>query len=562
MIKIIISYLFILVTTIGIGIPLNKWINLTEKNILFTVLVGFFNIIVFSTFYAVFNPLDLSFFLLILFISTLSILINKTLCREIIDKTKNSFLKFSKSSKTFFILIVCTSLIHSSSLPFITDNESYYIQTIKWLNNYGLVKGLANFHVFLSQTSGWHILQSIFSFSFIDSYFNDLNGFLIVLIGFYCIDKWELYKDYKNKNDLFVSLLLMSFFFLYFFVPSPSPDLPIIVITCIVIHLYLDLRQSKLNNQTNLICILILLLILIKVTIAPIVLLLFISIIKSNNIKTMQFFVITSLLAAISFITKNIIISGFPFYPLTMGNNFIEVDWKLNNSLQHLYYKLTSMYGWQVNNWKEFNNLKFIEKFWIWLNLPKLNGIFNKLILLTMILFPIIYRKKKNTYLLYVYFVTQFVIFYSTSPQYRFFLPVFLCMLLLIGIDLFDQKIKLIKSIIYLNLCFLLIVGIFGVKLESITNNNIMKEKVAFKMSQIITPKPNTQFDKLEYSKHDLKNLKYYSPVSESLFFWQTSDGPLPCANQKMIEYFSQNFNHIPQLRSNKIEDGFFSDRP
>ena len=28
-----------------------------------------------------------------------------------------------------------------------------------------------------------------------------------------------------------------------------------------------------------------------------------------------------------------------------------------------------------------------------------------------------------------------------------------------------------------------------------------MKEKVAFEMSQIITPKPNTQFDKLEYSK-------------------------------------------------------------
>ena len=89
-----------------------------------------------------------------------------------------------------------------------------------------------------------------------------------------------------------------------------------------------------------------------------------------------------------------------------------------------------------------------------------------------------------------------------------------------------------------------------------------MKEKVAFEMSQIITPKPNTQFDKLEYSKHDLKNLKYYSPTNESLFFWQTSDGPLPCANQKMIEYFSKNFNHIPQLRFNKIEDGFLSEIP
>lgn len=562
MIKIIVSYLFILITTIGIGISLNKWIKLTNYNILFTVLVGFFNIIVISTFYAVFNPIDLSFFLLILFFSMLNIVINKTVCKEIICKTKNSFSKFSKSSKAFFILIVCTSLIHSSSLPFITDNESYYIQTIKWLNNYGLVKGLANFHIFLSQTSGWHILQSVFSFSFIDSYFNDINGFLIILVGFYCIDKWEFYKDHKNKNDLFISLLLISFFFLYFFVPSPSPDLPIIVITCIVIHLYLDFEQNKLNNQINLICILILLLILIKVTIAPIVLISFILILKSNNIKTRQFFVIASLLAAISFVTKNIIISGYPFYPLSMGNNFIEVDWKLNNSIQNLYYKLTSMYGWQMDNWKEFNNLNSTEKFWTWLNLPKLNGAFNKLIVLTLILFPILYHKRKNTYLLYAFFLIQFIVFYSTSPQYRFFLPVFICMLLLIGVDFFDRKIKLIKSIIYLNLCFLLVVGIFGVTLKSITNNNIMKEKVAFEMSQIITPKPNTQFDKLEYSKHDLKNLKYYSPTNESLFFWQTSDGPLPCANQKMIEYFSKNFNHIPQLRFNKIEDGFLSEIP
>jgi hypothetical protein len=61
------------------------------------------------------------------------------------------------------------------------DNETYYIQTIKWLNEFGFVKGLANLHPFFAQTSGWHILQSAFSFSYLPFSNNDLNGFCLLL---------------------------------------------------------------------------------------------------------------------------------------------------------------------------------------------------------------------------------------------------------------------------------------------------------------------------------------------------------------------------------------------
>ena len=66
------------------------------------------------------------------------------------------------------IMSVITVLIiaQCSTAPFVIDNETYYIQTIKWLNEYGFVRGLANLHISLGQCSGWHILQSAFSFSF------------------------------------------------------------------------------------------------------------------------------------------------------------------------------------------------------------------------------------------------------------------------------------------------------------------------------------------------------------------------------------------------------------
>ena len=65
-----------------------------------------------------------------------------------------------------------------------------------------------------------------------------------------------------------------------------------------------------------------------------------------------------------------------------------------------------------------------------------------------------------------------------------------------------------------------------------------------------------------EFIEYEIQNLKYFSPSKDSLFFWQTSNGPLPCVNKDMIEYFSTYYNHIPQMRTKNIKDGFLSSKP
>jgi len=562
MILILLSYLFILYISLGIGIIFNKWIRLENYNILFTILVGFFIQLIISTFYAIFFSLDFYFFLINLIVSTLSIAFHFSAVKKIIRNTINSFSKFSISSKFLFLFIIILSLIHSSSLPFLTDNESYYIQTIKWLNNYGLVKGLANLHLFLGQTSGWHILQSGFNFSFITSSFNDLNGFLIIITSYFCLEKWETYKSIGNKNDLFISLIIISLVFLFLFLPSPSPDLPTIIIVPILIYLFIESFQNNSSNHINLITVLTILVILIKVTVAPILILLLITLVKTKGFNHWKLPIVLSFIALSSFIIRNIIITGYPLYPLDLGHELINVDWKLNNNLQLIYYQSTSMYGWQMQNWEEFSNLGFIDKFWIWLNLPKINGVLNKLILLSMFLFPFFNYKKKEMLYLYLYFLIQFIVFYTTSPQYRFFLPVLLSISLFIAANLLHRRFQIIKSIFALNLVLLALLGVFGLNLKGVTNNKIMSMKHSLIPSQIVSPRSITQFEDLEFIEYEIQNLKYYSPTKDSLFFWQTSNGPLPCANKDMIEYFSTYYNHIPQMRTENIKDGFFSSKP
>ena len=50
------------------------------------------------------------------------------------------FKKLEKALKLILILITLSIIAQCSTAPFVIDNESYYIQTIKWINEYGFVK--------------------------------------------------------------------------------------------------------------------------------------------------------------------------------------------------------------------------------------------------------------------------------------------------------------------------------------------------------------------------------------------------------------------------------------
>jgi hypothetical protein len=43
--------------------------------------------------------------------------------------------------------------------------------------------------------------------------------------------------------------------------------------------------------------------------------------------------------------------------------------------------------------------------------------------------------------------------------------------------------------------------------------------KTSLNPSQIISPKPITQFEDLEFTEHQVQNLKYFSSSKDSLFF-------------------------------------------
>lgn len=236
MILIILSWIYILFTTINFGFVFDRIIVLKNKDFVITSFLGLFSVTVLASIWAIFGRINVEFHI---FLLVSNLLIYWKFKKNIGDIYKNLFLvigNLGKFLKYYLAIVTILILAQCSTAPYVIDNETYYIQTIKWLNEHGFVKGLVNLHLFLGQTSGWHITQSVFNFSFLYGNFNDLSGFCLMLGMLFSITKFNSYfVEKKSFNFLLVGLLPFASIFYFQFISAPSPDLPVYVLTFFIL---------------------------------------------------------------------------------------------------------------------------------------------------------------------------------------------------------------------------------------------------------------------------------------------------------------------------------------
>ena len=78
-------------------------------------------------------------------------------------KIYTQFWSFLRESPPAFFVILLFTIFFGSYYPFILDHFGYYVPTVKWLSEFGLVKGISNLDPTLGQMSAWHVLQAGFS---------------------------------------------------------------------------------------------------------------------------------------------------------------------------------------------------------------------------------------------------------------------------------------------------------------------------------------------------------------------------------------------------------------
>lgn len=553
MIVIALSWFVLLLFFIPSGIALKSLLNLKSTGNYIPIFLGIFiqclGLSICAFFFKIGIELFITNFLLLI---GLSIWKSKEI-KENLKGIKADLKNLSGISKLCVVSIFIFSLFKCSQFPFIIDNESYYIQTIKWLNEYGYVKGLGNLHIYFGQTSSFHVLQAGFNFNFLTDRSNDINGFLLNLSSIYFITEFEK-RNKINKEIHWIGLVLVFNILFFQFINAPSPDLSIVLISQILFYYFLD-KEDSLDNF-KIITLLFLFLILVKITIAPFVLI--IIYLAYHNKKRILFLLFSGAVVAAVLILKNTIITGYPLYPLNVFP--FNTDWKIPQELLEFISYITQKAGYFKNS--ALHNPTLLQKLDSWLHLDGINRIFNVGMLF---LFGIgIFTKKIQTQIrykiLYIIFLIHFIILLLTSPQFRFFLPEFVFFSVLILNSIFSHfktSIKFIQYAVLISIVLPMILIEF-IDYKNFTENKLHQQTGKFNWHQILLPSENSKYANLEFEKINIGNLNYYSP-KENFFFYGTANGELPCVNKVQIDYLKKKYNFIPQLRNSNLGDGFYS---
>ncbi len=554
MILILVSWFYFFFTFLISGIAFERLLQFENKSITISIVLGIFTQTIFACAAAFFIPLGPEFYAANLLLTLLLAAWNFSNLKTFIFGGTKKYAQLQFSSKAILAIVLGTAVMKSATVPYILDNESYYIQTIKWINDYGFVKGLANLNVAFGQTSPWHVLQAAFNFSFWTNRLNDLNGFLMLVCSAFIVVEYERQLRLKKQATWLIFILIFNALS-FQFINTPSPDFPIFLIGQIVLYLLLEKTDEKQKTERILI-LLVLFLAFIKVTFAPLafVLLIFINFNKPN----IRFTATVGALISVVWIAKNIVLTGFPFYPFSFSP--LDVDWRIpdillaniNNMIKNHEFLLLDGY----------QNFSLFQKFLLWIQFDGVDGFFNKGIVLLLVL--VLFTKNFKTDLKYriayaaVFFHCAFV--FCVSPQFRFFLIDFLFLASILIADI-TSRLKLSKKLVSSVIVFSVIcpIGIiFWGDFKMLTNNKYNQTSDAFLVSQLYLPTPNTRHHDINFKQFREGNLSYYSP-SPNFFFYGTADGPLPCTNVRIIERFKKKYGIVPQLRTGLLKDGFYS---
>ena len=251
--------LLILISILGYGYILNKFIALSDKfidlkNFIFIqglIFVSFFSIIL-NYFVPISN-----------FITLLVIIIGSVIYLYYFYNLK------SKNTEFIFLALVSVFSSFFSFYAGVSDDFIYHFETIKNFKNFNIFE--ISHHRMISYNSNWLFLNAVFSIDFFTSTIFILSSLLYAI---FIYDTYNLYLKGLKNNNFYIGIV--SFFILIFFIgvlnnyKDFGTDIPGVIISfyvlIIIIYFVLDKIVEDLNKSVILILLLVTFAFIIKIT--------------------------------------------------------------------------------------------------------------------------------------------------------------------------------------------------------------------------------------------------------------------------------------------------------
>ena len=224
------------------------------------------------------------------------------------------------------------------------DTDLYHAQAIRWIEEFGIVKGLGNLHSRLAYNSAFFSLQALYSLKFLSGQsLHSLNGLIVYVMLAYAFVSLSFF----HRRRFAASDLIKICFFLYFFLggvhyglASPGTD-----IATLYLVLYLAAKWAEYAEQEaasaigsesalteyGLLCILAVWALTLKLSALTLLLLAVcpaVRLIAGRKWKKIALFMLMGLALLLPFLARNVVVSGYLVFPLAASDPW-ALDWKM-----------------------------------------------------------------------------------------------------------------------------------------------------------------------------------------------------------------------------------------
>ena len=354
MLSVLLDWLIIAITsyTVGYGflrlmsICIGREVSAGKNANVLRLLIGFMLTNVYAEIWSIFSPVNMWAVYILVFIT----LVIAYMCKQDMAETVN----ISKAPKPAVIASVAVIILmaYGSSRGYMHyDTTLYHASAIRWIEEYGVVPGLANLQSRYGYNSAEFAHNALYSFKwYTGRSLHCTTGFLAMVSAHLLYDK-ELFTGRRTIQSVdFVRIGLLYYLGVLFAqMVSPASD----YVANLLIFDILILMLGRVKDRTLpadhyvLISLLAIYGITVKVSLAPMVLIClipFVYYIIKKDVRSILFCIVSGLVIAVPYFIRGYILSGWILYPSTLiklGNP----DWQVPIGEAQYDAKEISMWG-------------------------------------------------------------------------------------------------------------------------------------------------------------------------------------------------------------------------
>jgi hypothetical protein len=270
-----------------------------------------------------------------------------------------------------FILICVLSLIECVDQPKSGDSGLYHVQTIKWIETYGVVPGLGNLHENFALNSMWYPVSALFAFSFLGiQSLHVVNAALFIFAAsFFLAEIADVDRGSQNCTSMIRAAAILFTLFIYKQqIGSPATDMPAALLVWIVLLIFLEKAKDSETLGMSTVNIFIIMLaaysVTVKLSVFPVSILcaylLYVEC-RARRWAEVWLQVGCAVVIIVPWVIRNIILSGYLFFPFPYLS-VSSLDWRMPYGYVLEYKKV--LLGWSRlpgPHWKDAVDMSLVE---------------------------------------------------------------------------------------------------------------------------------------------------------------------------------------------------------